>query len=500
MQWDQLDRDGRGLQQRLRDSTTGDFCTATSGTAIQCTTASTGSGSVVLAASPSIATPTLTGTITLSGLTTAGPVLTNASGVLSSSATLSGTYGGTGVNNGSNTITLGGNITTAGALSLPAVTTGDILYGSAANTLSALAIGTIGQVLTVSAGGLPSWSNPASGGLSSTLATNNIFVGNGSSVATAVALSGDCTLTYASGINCTKTNGNAILSGSYFNTALFPALTGDVTSTAGGVTTTISKIQGMIVSGVTGTGNVVFSNSPTLTGTVAGASSTWSGTVVATGTVSGATPTSSANLATKAYVDSAVAGAGGSGAPVNFQVFNSSGTWTMPGSGSMAYVQCWGAGGGGGGTNTTTALGGGGGGGGYAYAWFPLSSLASTVSVTIGAGGAGGSTSANGSTGSSSTFGSYLTATGGGGGSKGVLGGGAGAGGSGGGGSGSNVAYSSGAPGSDPNGGNAASGSMSGGGGGTQSTSGGTPGGGVGGGDSSSGAAGAAGECVVTTY
>ena len=68
------------------------------------------------------------------------------------------------------------------------------------------------------------------------------------------------------------------------------------------------------------------------------------------GLVSGVTPTASANLATKAYVDTAVAGAGGSGAPVNFQVFTASGTWTNPGSGSMAHVECWGGGGGGGGS------------------------------------------------------------------------------------------------------------------------------------------------------
>ena len=40
-------------------------------------------------------------------------------------------------------------------------TTGDILYASAANTLSKLPIGTVGQVCTV-AGGLPSWATPSS--------------------------------------------------------------------------------------------------------------------------------------------------------------------------------------------------------------------------------------------------------------------------------------------------------------------------------------------------
>ncbi len=49
----------------------------------------------------------------------------------------------------------------------------------------------------------------------------------------------------------------------------YPATTGDVTSTAGSLATTVAKIQGKTVSGTTGTGNVVFSASPTFTGTSA---------------------------------------------------------------------------------------------------------------------------------------------------------------------------------------------------------------------------------------
>lgn len=49
----------------------------------------------------------------------------------------------------------------------------------------------------------------------------------------------------------------------------FPAFTGDVTTLAGAVATTVAKIQGTVVSGTTGTGNVVFSASPTFTGTIA---------------------------------------------------------------------------------------------------------------------------------------------------------------------------------------------------------------------------------------
>jgi hypothetical protein len=52
--------------------------------------------------------------------------------------------------------------------------------------------------------------------------------------------------------------------------AYITALTGDVTGTGPGATaTTVAKIQGTTVSGTTGTGNVVFSASPTFTGTLA---------------------------------------------------------------------------------------------------------------------------------------------------------------------------------------------------------------------------------------
>jgi len=42
-------------------------------------------------------------------------------------------------------------------------TTGDTIYASSANTPARLAIGTAGQTLTVSAGGVPEWATPAAG-------------------------------------------------------------------------------------------------------------------------------------------------------------------------------------------------------------------------------------------------------------------------------------------------------------------------------------------------
>lgn len=47
-----------------------------------------------------------------------------------------------------------------------------------------------------------------------------------------------------------------------------PALTGDVTTSAGAVATTVAKIQSVTVSGVTGTANVAFSDSPNFTTSV----------------------------------------------------------------------------------------------------------------------------------------------------------------------------------------------------------------------------------------
>ncbi len=73
------------------------------------------------------------------------------------------------------------------------------------------------------------------------------------------------------------------------------------------------------------------------------------------------------------------------GSSGNIQTFTSPGTWNKPASGTIANVYMWGGGGGGGGNST---LNGGGGGGGYAEYNIPMTSLATTVTVTVGTGGA----------------------------------------------------------------------------------------------------------------
>jgi len=86
---------------------------------------------------------------------------------------------------------------TSGGTGLSTYTTGDILYASAANTLSKLPIGTVGQLLTV-AGGLPTWASGSGatitltgntgGGLTNssfnllTDHTTAVFAGSGSTI------------------------------------------------------------------------------------------------------------------------------------------------------------------------------------------------------------------------------------------------------------------------------------------------------------------------------
>lgn len=94
---------------------------------------------------------------------------------------------------------------------------------------------------------------------------------------------------------------------------------------------------------------------------------------------------------------------------IDRQVFDSSGTWTKPGAGTLAFVQVWGAGG----SGSRGSTGSGGGGGGYVEGWFLLSDLGATEAVTVGNGGASVSANSAGNNGGNSSFGSLLTAYGG---------------------------------------------------------------------------------------
>jgi len=124
-----------------------------------------------------------TGTLTNNGqgtvtITTGGGG--GGSGTVTSVAT-AGTINGLTLTGGTitvaGTITLGGTLAinnddwvgtalsaTNGGTGLTTYTKGDIIYSSAANTLSKLGIGSTGQVLTVSASGIPEWAAASGGG------------------------------------------------------------------------------------------------------------------------------------------------------------------------------------------------------------------------------------------------------------------------------------------------------------------------------------------------
>ncbi len=101
------------------------------------------------------------------------------------------------------------------------------------------------------------------------------------------------------------------------------------------------------------------------------------------------------------------------------QMFNTSGSWTVPTGVTSVTVRVWGAGGGGGGsTGSSSAKGGGGGGGAFREATLTVVP-GNTISYTIGTGGAGGTAGNAGAAGTSTSFG-VVTAGGGNGGGGGT--------------------------------------------------------------------------------
>jgi hypothetical protein len=154
--------------------------------------------------------------------------LTTASSLATIGTITNGTWNGTAIGIGFGGT--GQNTANAAFAALsPLTTSGDIIYENATPTPARLPIGSNGQVLEVVAG-LPAWTTPVT--------VNAIN-----------QLTGD------------------VVAG--------PA-TGSQSEAA-----TVAKIQGTTVSGTTGSGNVVFSNAPTLIGLLSGGSASFSSTIAA---------------------------------------------------------------------------------------------------------------------------------------------------------------------------------------------------------------------------
>jgi hypothetical protein len=93
---------------------------------------------------------------------------------------------------------------TNGGTNQNSYTTGDILYASATNTLSKLAIGTSGQVLTVSAGGVPTWAAPTASGVTSIEGTTGAINLSSSEITFTVPTAGEVNLAIATATGSVK--------------------------------------------------------------------------------------------------------------------------------------------------------------------------------------------------------------------------------------------------------------------------------------------------------
>lgn len=149
------------------------------------------------------------------------------------------------------------------------------------------------------------------------------------------------------------------------------------------------------------------------------ASETWTATANGTKLSFKATPAGSTVLTEVMTINGAgqVTVNGAAFGAVSQQAFTASGTWTKPGTGTLALIETWGAGGSGakaGAASPSAGVGSGGGGGGYQFRWVLLSALGATETVTIGAGGTGVTAIGNGHDGGDTTFGAWVTGKGGG--------------------------------------------------------------------------------------
>lgn len=313
-------------------------------------------------------------------------------------------FGGTGVNNGTSTITLGGALSTIGAFTSAFTMTGN----------TAVTFPTSGTLATTSQ--IPT------GAALTKVDDSNVTLTLGGSPSLALLLATSLTLGWSGqlpvdrgGSGVALATPYAVLCGGTTNTGAFQSVaglgsTGQVlTSNGAGALPTFQSVSG---SGTVNSGLINqlawYASSGTA---VSGLTTANNGVLITSGA---GVPSISSTL--PAAVIATIPGR-----LKSFQIFTSgtAATYTRPAGITSILVEVLGGGGGGGGVASggasTVGVSSGGAPGGYSRLWIPAA--ASSYTYTVGALGAGGTAGANnGSGGGTTTFGPSLQATGGGGG------------------------------------------------------------------------------------
>jgi hypothetical protein len=267
--------------------------------------ASTGTGNIVRANSPTLVTPNLG--------TPSAATLTNATGLpigAGTTGTLAVTRGGTG---------------------LTTVAAGSIVYASSNDTLAGLAVGTDGYVLTL-AGGAPTWAVPASGGVTTFNAGTTGFTPS-TATGGAVTLAGTLNTTNG-GTGLTSFTANKAV----YSTSTSALTTGTLPIAAGGTGLATTPTNGQVLIGngtgfalstlTAGTGVTITNGSGTITIAASGGSSaiTINTTTITGGTTGRILYDNAGTVGELASIPVANGGTGLTATPTNGQILIGNGT------------------------------------------------------------------------------------------------------------------------------------------------------------------------------